>query len=133
LALVLAAVVILPMVFDPEPKSTQTPVTVKIPAETEAPPFAPKAAPKAAPKEAPKEAAKTEPGDYVIQVGAFTRPEAVLAKLSAAKVPYYTEPMSGNLTRVRAGPFASREAAERALAKLRELGLKPGAVTSKSG
>ena len=132
-ALVLAAVVILPMVFDPEPKSTQTPVTVKIPAENEAPPFAPKAAPKAAPKEAPKEAAKTEPGDYVIQVGAFTRPEAVLAKLSAAKVPYYTEPMSGNLTRVRAGPFASREAAERALAKLRELGLKPGAVTSKSG
>jgi len=128
-ALVLAAVVILPMVFDPEPKSTQTPVTVKIPAENEAPPFAPKAAPKAA----PKEAAKTEPGDYVIQVGAFTRPEAVRAKLSAANVPYYTEPMSGNVTRVLAGPFASREAAERALAKLRELGLKPGAVTSKSG
>jgi DedD protein len=141
-ALVLAAVVILPMVFDPEPKSTQTPVTVKIPAENEAPPFAPKAAPKAAPKEAPKEAAKQEPaapvaqtqgGDYVIQVGAFTKPEAVRAKLSAAKVPYYTEPMSGNLTRVLAGPFASREAAERVLVKLRELGLKPGAVTSKSG
>jgi DedD protein len=140
-ALVLAAVVILPMVFDPEPKSTQTPVTVKIPAENEAPPFAPKAAPKAAPKEAPKEAAKQEPaapaahtqgGDYVVQVGAFTKPDAVRAKLSAAKVPYYTEPMSGNLTRVLAGPFASREAAERALVKLRELGLKPGAVTSKS-
>ena len=136
-ALVLAAVVILPMVFDPEPKSTQTPVTVKIPAENEAPPFAPKAAPKA-----PKEAAKAEPaapvaqtptGDYVIQVGAFTKPESVLAKLSAAKVPYYTEPMSGNLTRVRAGPFTSREAAERALAKLKEMGLKPGAVTAKSG
>ena len=145
-ALVLAAVVILPMVFDPEPKSTQTPVTVKIPAENEAPPFAPKAAPKAAPKpppsEAPKEAAKaTEPapagqaaaGDYVIQVGAFTKPEAVRAKLAAAKLPYYTEPMPGNLTRVLAGPFASREAAERALGKLKELGLKPGAVTPKSG
>ena len=145
-ALVLAAVVILPMVFDPEPKSTQTPVTVKIPAETEAPPFAPKAAPKAAPQAAPKEAAKEAPqpepaapvaqnkaGDYVIQVGAFTKPEAVRAKLSAAKVPYYTEPMSGNMTRVLAGPFTSREAADRALAKLRELGLKPGAVTSKSG
>jgi DedD protein len=139
-ALVLAAVVILPMVFDPEPKSTQTPVTVKIPAENEAPPFAPKAAPKAPPKEATKEAAKpeaaapvaqTQAGDYVIQVGAFSKPEAVRAKLSAAKVPYYTEPMSGNLTRVLAGPFASREAAERALGKLKELGLKPGAVTSK--
>ena|SRR5690349_19889885 len=141
-ALVLAAVVILPMVFDPEPKSTQTPVTVKIPAENEAPPFAPKAAPGAAPKEAPKEPAKPEPaapvaqtqgGDYVIQVGAFTKPDAVRAKLSAAKVPYYTEPMSGNLTRVLAGPFKSREAAERALGKLKELGLKPGQVTPKSG
>ena len=133
-ALVLAAVVILPMVFDPEPKSTQTPVTVKIPAENEAPPFAPKAAPKAAPKPEPAApVAQTQGGDYVIQVGAFTKPEAVRAKLSAAKVPYYTEPMSGNLTRVLAGPFASREAAERALVKLRELGLKPGAVTSKSG
>ena len=146
-ALVLAAVVILPMVFDPEPKSTQTPVTVKIPAENEAPPFAPKAAPKAAPTPAPKEEAKEAPkaepaapvaqtqggGDYVIQVGAFTKPDAVRAKLSAAKVPYYTEPMSGNLTRVLAGPFKSREAAERALGKLKELGLKPGAVTTKSG
>jgi DedD protein len=136
-ALVLAAVVILPMVFDPEPKSTQTPVTVKIPAENEAPPFAPKAA---APKAPPKEAAKSEPapaaptqtGEYVIQVGVFTKPETVRTRLSAAKVPYYTEP-SGNLTRVLAGPFASREAADRALTKLRELGLKPGAVTSKSG
>ena len=145
-ALVLAAVVILPMVFDPEPKSTQTPVTVKIPAENEAPPFAPKAAPKAAPTPAPKEEAKEAPkaepaapvaqtpgGDYVIQVGAFTKPDAVRAKLAAAKVPYYTEPMSGNLTRVLAGPFKSREAADRALAKLKELGLKPGAVTTKSG
>jgi len=137
-ALVLAAVVILPMVFDPEPKSTQTPVTVKIPAENEAPPFAPKAAPKAAPKEPAKQeavppVAQAPAGNYVIQVGAFTKADAVRAKLSAAKVPYYTEPMSGNLTRVLAGPFASREAAERALAKLKELGLKPGGVTSKSG
>ena len=147
IALVLLAIIVLPMVFDPEPKSTQTPVTVKIPAENEVPPFSPKAAPKAAPTPAPKEAAKPEAakpepaapvaqaqgGDYVIQVGAFTKPDAVRAKLSAAKVPYYTEPMSGNLTRVLAGPFASREAAERALAKLKELGLKPGGVTSKSG
>ncbi|HYL88390.1 MAG TPA: SPOR domain-containing protein [Burkholderiales bacterium] len=127
-ALVLFAVIVLPMVFDPEPKSTQTPVTVRIPAEHEAPPFAPKAP--------AKEPAKTEApqgGDYVIQVGAFTRPEAVIAKLSGAKVPYYTEPMPGNLTRVRAGPFASREAADKALVKLKELGLKPGAVSAKSG
>ena len=134
-ALVLAAVIVLPMVFDPEPKSTQTPVTVRIPAENDAPPFAPKAAPKAAPSPAPQAAPATQlpTGEYVIQVGAYARPEAVIAKLSAAKVPYYTEPMAGNLTRVRAGPFPSREAADQALGKLKELGLKPGAVTAKSG
>src|SRR5258708_24318703 len=82
-ALVLAAVVVLPMVFDPEPKSTQTPVTVRIPAANEAPPFAPNAAPKATPKAAPQETAKLEPapptqlagGDDVIQVGAEPHPE----------------------------------------------------------
>ena len=119
-ALVLLAVVVLPMVFDPEPKSTLPAVSVRIPGENETP-FAPKLPAKPAAK-----------GEYVIQVGAFTSPDAVLAKLASAKVPYYTEP-AGNLVRVRAGPFASREAAEQALAKLKELGLKPGAVTSKSG
>ncbi len=119
-ALVLLAVVVLPMVFDPEPKSTLPPVSVRIPGENETP-FAPKLP--------AQPAAKSE---YVIQVGAFTSPDAVLAKLAGAKVPYYTEP-AGNLVRVRAGPFPSREAAEQALAKLKELGLKPGAVTPKSG
>src|SRR5690348_12111838 len=119
-ALVLLAVVVLPMVFDPEPKSTLPPVSVRIPGENET---------AFAPKLPAKPAAKAE---YVIQVGAFTSPDAVLAKLAGAKVPYYTEP-AGNLVRVRAGPFASREAADQALAKLKELGLKPGAVTPKSG
>jgi DedD protein len=129
-ALVLLAVIVLPMVFDQEPKSTLAPVSVRIPGENEAP-FAPKLPAKAA----AKGEAATAPasGEYVIQVGAFTRPDSVLAKLSAAKLPYYTEPTQGNLTRVRAGPFASREAADEALAKLKELGLKPGAVTAKPG
>src|SRR5947207_7523316 len=128
-ALVLLAVIVLPMVFDPEPKSTQTPVSVRIPPENEAPAFAPKPAPKLAAKAEQPQAQ----GEYVIQVGAYARPEAVIAKLAGAKVPYYTKPMSGNLTRVRAGPFASKEAADQALGKLKELGLKPGAVTPKSG
>ena len=88
------------------------------------------------------EPAKAEPApaapatsgpEYVIQVGAFAKPESVIAKLAAAKLPYFTEPLQGNLTRVRAGPFASKEAADQALVKLKELGLKPGAVTTKSG
>jgi DedD protein len=131
-ALVLLAVIVLPMVFDPEPKSTQAPVSVLIPGENEAQPFAPKPAPKPATKAEPP-AQQTAAGEYVIQVGAFARPEAVIAKLSSARVPYYTEPMPGNLTRVRAGPFASREAADQALGKLKDLGLKPGAVSTKSG
>jgi DedD protein len=55
-------------------------------------------------------------------------------KLSAAGVKSYTEPVmtsQGELTRVRAGPFASREAAEEARAKLDAMGLKPGAVASR--
>jgi DedD protein len=133
-ALVLLAVIVLPMVFDPEPKSTVAPVEVRIPKETDSA-FAPKPppAPKPAPKVEVAPAAQPAAAEYVIQVGAFSRPESVTAKLKAAKLPYYTEPMPGNLTRVRAGPFSSREAADQALAKLKELGLKPGAVTSRSG
>jgi DedD protein len=129
-ALVLLGVIVLPMVFDPEPKSTLPPVSVRIPGENEKP-FAPKLPPKPAPKSAP--ASQTAAAEYVIQVGAYARPEAVLAKLAAAKLPYYTEPAQSNLTRVRAGPFASREAADQALVKLKELGLSPGAVTPKPG
>ena len=130
-ALVLLAVIVLPMVFDPEPKSTLAPVSVRIPGENDAPPFTPKPAPKPAAKAEP--APQAAAGEYTIQVGAFAHPEAVIAKLSGAKLPYYTEPLQGNLTRVRAGPFASREAADQALGKLKELGLKPGAVSAKAG
>ena len=129
-ALVLLAVIVLPMVFDPEPKSTLAPVSVRIPGENDAPAFAPKPAPKPAAKAEP--ASQAAAGEYTIQVGAFAHPEAVIAKLSGAKLPYYTEPLQGNLTRVRAGPFTSREAAAEALGKLKELGLKPGAVTAKA-
>ena len=47
-ALVLLAVIVLPMVFDPEPKSTLAPVSVRIPGENDAPPFTPKPAPNVA-------------------------------------------------------------------------------------
>lgn len=141
-ALVLLAVIVLPMVFDPEPKGTVAPVEVRIPKEGDtafAPqlpktPPAPQPVAKAeapAPKAEPSPAPQPAANEYVIQVGAFARPDSVIAKLSAAKLPYYTEPLQGNLTRVRAGPFASKEAADQALSKLKELGLKPGAVTPK--
>jgi DedD protein len=134
-ALVLAAVIVLPMVFDPEPRGT-APVSVRIPGEDETP-FAPKPPPKKV------EAAKLEPGktaetplpaeEFVVQVGAFSNPQAAIAKLKAANLPHYTEPMQGNLTRVRAGPFPTRQAADKALEQLKALGFQPGAVTAKSG
>lgn len=140
-ALVLAAVIVLPMVFDPEPRGT-APVAVRIPGEDETP-FAPKPPPKKAepgkkaevPRtaEAPKAAEAPPAEEFVVQVGAFANPQAAIAKLKSANVPHYTESMQGNLTRVRAGPFPTREAADKALEQLKGLGFQPGAVTTKSG
>ena len=66
---------------------------------------------------------------FAVQVGAF-RDEAKLRqareKLAAAGIPHYTERLdtsSGGLTRLRAGPFPTRQAADAASAKLKEGGL----------
>jgi len=141
LALVLAAVIVLPMVFDPEPRGTGSTVGVRIPAENETP-FTPKPPAKKPEPVAEKKAESPPPApvakapavkeEYVVPVGAFANPQAVIAKLKSAKVPHYTEVVQGNLTRVRAGPFPSREAAEKALKQLKGLGFAPGAVTQKS-
>jgi len=141
-ALVLAAVIVLPMVFDPEPKPAPPPVSVRIPGENESA-FKPKVTPKAPDKKVEEKKAeelpkvveqKAEPAtEYVFQVGVFADPKAAIAKLSSAKVPYYTEKTENKLTRVRAGPFASKAAAEKALERLKGLGLQPGAVTTKAG
>jgi len=154
-ALVLLAVIVLPMVFDPEPRPVAPPISVRIPGEDEAPfkpkavPFEPKAVP-SEPKAVPsppkavtpkaiekKEVAKTEPApaqskdQFVVPVGTFANADAVLAKLSSAKIPYYTEPAQGNLIRVRAGPFPTKTAADKALERIKGLGFQPGAVTTK--
>ena len=115
-ALVLLAIIVLPMVFDPEPRPVVPPVSVRIPGEDDTP-FKPK-------HPVSKE-------QYVVPVGAYTNPESVTAKLALAKIPYYTEAAQGNLTRVRAGPFPNREAAAEVVAKLKGLGFEPGAVTTK--
>jgi DedD protein len=177
-ALVLAAVIVLPMVFDPEPRRGAPPVSVRIPGEDETP-FKPKPVPrpaakaaeappaekkpepppaarapeapaekpapspvaKAAPakpvvKPAPSERARAEAAlagaEYVFQVGVFADPANAIEKLKAAKLGYSTEKVN-NLTRVRAGPFPSKEAAEKARERLKGLGLEPGAVATKSG
>ena len=126
----------------PERAAAESPKTEPAVAETAkaepAPPATPKVEPKAAaPKAEPKPAAaKSEPKPaaprlegFAVQVGAF-REEGKLAqargKIAAAKLPHYTERLdssSGELTRLRAGPFATREAAEKAAAQLKRAGL----------
>jgi DedD protein len=74
---------------------------------------------------APAPAPKLE--GFAIQVGAF-RDEAKLKqareKLAAAGIVHYTERLDaqgGTLTRLRAGPFPTREAADAKLAKTRAI------------
>lgn len=204
IALVLAAVIVLPMVFDSDPKGSAPPVSVRIPGEDETG-FIPKVTPKspavqeqkvpekalgkapakspekvaeAAPEKAAEKTPETPPEkpapkieitvtkgsekpaakaaaepkgadaaeklraeaalaaeQFVVPAGAYVDPAGVVEKLKAAKIPYYTEPIAtkqGTVTRVRAGPFASRDAAEKALQQLKDLGLKPGNVAAKS-
>ncbi|MFY9315685.1 MAG: SPOR domain-containing protein [Burkholderiales bacterium] len=194
IALVLAAVIVLPMVFDSDPKGSAPPVSVRIPGEDETgftPKVTPKIAPaapekakeKAQPKAAEKavekapesvaekvpekalekapeppaqkieikvtkaekpaaaaERAKAEAAlaggeQFFVPAGAYLDPAGVIEKLKAARIPYYTEPIAtkdGTVTRVRAGPFGSREAADKALKQLKDLGLKPGNVAARS-
>jgi DedD protein len=79
-----------------------------------------KAAPTPA-KPAPAPAAPKMEG-FAIQVGAF-REEAKLQqvreRLAAAKLKTYTEP-SGDLTRLRVGPFTTRDEADKAAAVVRK-------------
>jgi DedD protein len=180
IALVLLAVIVLPMVFDTEPGQGVAPVSVRIPSEDT--PFSPALQPKqpptpaAEPAKPPAEAAKPAPApkpaadhsaasqphtaagkkpaaeseraraeaaladvEYVVPVAALSSRDKVkelTQRLAQAKLPYYTEQIataSGQVTRVRVGPFTSREAADKAAQKLKGLGLRPGSVTTKSG
>lgn len=75
-------------------------------------------------------------GSYVIQVEALsdaTKARRLQEKVAGAGLPAYTEVVStksGELTRVRAGPYATREAAEKARTQLKKAGLD-GKVVAK--
>lgn len=97
-------------------------------AEAPAPSAKPDATAKA--KDAPKtkEAAKTS-GGFAIQVAALSdaaRAKELQAKITGGGMKAYTEVVQtarGPVTRVRVGPYASREAAEKARAQLQKLQL----------
>lgn len=68
-------------------------------------------------------------GEYLVLIGAFTSEANVKnlkTKLGEQGIKVYSEPLDtpqGRKTRVRAGPFASREAADKALAKMQKIGV----------
>jgi DedD protein len=74
---------------------------------------------------------------YVVPIGVFANPENARQardKAAGAGVATYTEKIQGSegeQTRVRAGPFGTRESAERARDKLKQLGMPVGQVTAK--
>jgi DedD protein len=86
----------------------------------------------------PKRSADTasDAGGYVVQVAALADPAKVRQlqkQMSGAGLKTYTEVVStkaGQVTRVRAGPYATREAAEKARAQLKKAGLD-GQVVAK--
>lgn len=131
-----------PAAQKPETKAETKPETkAEIKAEPKAPAEAPKpakteetAAKEAPKKEAPKakEPAKEKPkaaGGYVIQVAALSdaaRAKELQAKIAGGGLKAYTEVVQtakGPVTRVRVGPYASREAAEKARPQLQKLQL----------
>jgi DedD protein len=94
----------------------------------------PKAAPNQGPA-APVAAADGSGARFVVQVGAFA--DAASAQLMRGKAEklglktytQVTETAAGNRVRVRIGPFATREAAEQALAKAKAGGLSAVVLT----
>jgi DedD protein len=104
------------------------------------PPAPPKPVVAAAPPpkpaaEAPKPAAQTNNGRFVVQIGAFSEAAAVRdARNKAQKAGLATfvqtvETADGRRTRVRVGPFASREDAEKAAAQAKAAGLGGSVLT----
>ena len=84
-----------------------------------------------------KPARSSTEGPHAVLIGAFADPANVVnlkKKIGELGLPVYTEPLDspqGRKTRVRAGPFPNRDAAEKAAARLKAIGVS-GVVAAKS-
>ncbi len=102
--------------------------------QPETAPPAKAAKPKAQARTAAK-AAKPAGGQFVIQVIALAdaeKAQRLQGQIAAAGIKSYTEVVKtakGDVTRVRAGPFATREAAEKAREQLKSLGMNGNVTT----
>ena len=131
------AEVVKPEAAKPETKAADTKAAEVKPAapKAEAPvkPAAPEA--KAESKPATTAAAAAMDGSFVVPLGLFSKADnikQVRAKAESAGFKTYTEVVAGtDGVRVRAGPFASRDAAEQARDKLKGAGLDVGAVAAR--
>lgn len=109
----------------------ETPVQPATPVKGDAPKTAAAPAPKAADQAQP--AAKSA-GDYVVQVAALNdadKAKQMQEQMAAAGIKSYTEVVpvvKGQVTRVRAGPFASRDEAEKIRDRLKGMGLNGNVV-----
>ncbi|KAG0190466.1 hypothetical protein DFQ28_002038 [Apophysomyces sp. BC1034] len=152
IALVIAAVIVLPMVLDSPPKPVTGDIEINLPARpapvstsshrhddgatmTAAPDNPPPAA-ASADKSAMARSTPTVPAGnrYVVQLGALDNDAAArdwVSRLKALGVPAYVErrrqPDGSERVLLRAGPFADRSAAAAAVSKVREAGLTAGA------
>jgi DedD protein len=133
-AIAVLLVVFVPMILDSEPRPAHPEPSLQIPPKDKVEPLpaptkakqaaAEPAKPAPAPAAVPAEAAPKLEG-FAVQVGAFKDEEKLKQardKLVAAKVPHYIErrdTSSGELTRLRAGPYATREEADKALATMK--------------
>ena len=168
IALVVLAVVVLPVILDQKPRPGPQELTVQIPrqdsgpfktrvlpplspppaapvtsepAQANPPPDKPASAEPAA-KESAKTSRKARPRGrsaeaFVFQLGVFANPDnarQVRDRAASAGVKSYTEQLQaqqGEQIRVRAGPFPSRESAERARDKLKAFGMDVGQVAQR--
>jgi DedD protein len=111
------------------------PAQETLPAATQEP-AQPAAKPRSKPKTTAKPAVKSKGGQYVVQVIALAdagKAQQMQRQIAGAGVKSYTEVVKtakGDVTRVRAGPFASRSAAEKAREQLKALGMN-GNITTK--
>ena len=77
-----------------------------------------------------KEKEKSKPTGYVVQVAALgdaAKAKSINSKIINAGMKSYTETVNvekGTITRVRVGPYASREAADKAIQQLKRLQLE---------
>lgn len=115
------------------------PVAPAVPATSPPPPAKPEATkaetPKAEPEKSPTADAKDGAARFVVQVGAYAdadKAREVRRRLEKAGLKTYThvaDTKEGKRTRVRLGPFATREEADKAADKAKQLEFTPAVLT----